>query len=85
MAVGLLRPDRGTALVLGEDIWSAAGSGRAKRLIGALPDGLALPQRLTGGELLTYLGLLRGMPADVVASAPPSCSTCSTWRTLGAP
>jgi ABC-2 type transport system ATP-binding protein len=35
-------------------------------LIGALPDGLALPQRLTGRELLTYLGLLRGLPADVV-------------------
>jgi ABC-2 type transport system ATP-binding protein len=66
MAVGLLRPDRGTALVRGEDIWSAAGSEPAKRLIGALPDGLALPQRLTGRELLTYLGLLRGMPAAVV-------------------
>jgi ABC-2 type transport system ATP-binding protein len=67
MAVGLLRPDRGTALVAGEDIWSAAGSEPAKRLIGALPDGLALPQRLTGRELLTYLGLLRGMPAAVVS------------------
>jgi ABC-2 type transport system ATP-binding protein len=66
MAVGLLRPDRGTALVLGADVWSATGSGQAKRLIGALPDGLALPQRLTGRELLTYLGLLRGMPAAVV-------------------
>jgi ABC-2 type transport system ATP-binding protein len=68
MAVGLLRPDRGTALILGQDVWSAAGSAPAKRLLGALPDGLALPQRLTGAELLTYLGLLRGMPADVVAA-----------------
>jgi ABC-2 type transport system ATP-binding protein len=66
MAVGLLHPDHGTAFVLGEDIWSKAGSTRAKQLIGALPDGLALPQRLTGAELLTYLGLLRGMPQDVV-------------------
>jgi ABC-2 type transport system ATP-binding protein len=66
MAVGLLRPDRGTAFVLGEDVWSRSGSAPAKRLIGALPDGLALPQRLTGTELLTYLGLLRGMPEDVV-------------------
>jgi ABC-2 type transport system ATP-binding protein len=66
MAVGLLRPDRGTAFVLGEDVWSTSGSLAAKRLIGALPDGLALPQRLTGAELLTYLGLLRGMPEDVV-------------------
>ncbi|HEY2284469.1 MAG TPA: ABC transporter ATP-binding protein [Streptosporangiaceae bacterium] len=68
MAVGLLRPDRGTALVAGQDVWSAAGSGPAKQLLGALPDGLALPQRLTGAELLTYLGLLRGMPAELVAA-----------------
>ena len=66
MAIGLLRPDRGTAFVLGHDVWSKAGSVTAKQLIGALPDGLALPQRLTGAELLTYLGLLRGMPAGVV-------------------
>jgi ABC-2 type transport system ATP-binding protein len=66
MAVGLLRPDRGTAFVLGEDVWSKPGSMAAKRLIGARPDGLALPQRLTGAELLTYLGLLRGMPEEVV-------------------
>jgi ABC-2 type transport system ATP-binding protein len=68
MAVGLLRPDRGTAAILGQDVWSAASSAAAKRLLGALPDGLALPQRLTGPELLTYLGLLRGMPEDVVRS-----------------
>ena len=47
MAIGLLRPDRGTAFVLGEDVWSRSGSASAKRLIGALPDGLALPQRLS--------------------------------------
>ena len=33
-----------------------------------LPDGLALPRQLTGRELLTYLGLLRWMPAAVVAA-----------------
>jgi ABC-2 type transport system ATP-binding protein len=66
MSIGLLRPDHGTAYVLGRDVWSKAESAEAKQLIGALPDGLALPQRLTGTELLTYLGLLRGMPEDVV-------------------
>jgi len=66
MAIGLLHPDRGTAFVLGQDVWSKSGSVKAKQLIGALPDGLALPQRLTGTELLSYLGLLRGMPEDVV-------------------
>jgi len=64
MTVGLLRPDAGTATVHGVDVW--ADPSRAKALLGVLPDGLALPERLTGGELLTYWGLLRGMPANVV-------------------
>jgi ABC-2 type transport system ATP-binding protein len=59
MAVGLLRPDAGTASIFGVDVW--ADPVAAKRLIGVLPDGLALPERLTGRELLTYLGLLRGL------------------------
>jgi ABC-2 type transport system ATP-binding protein len=64
MAVGLLRPDSGTAEVLGYDVWSE--SVRAKELLGVLPDGESLPQRLSGRELLTYLGLLRGLDGDVV-------------------
>ena len=64
MAVGLLRPDSGTAHVHGVDVW--ADPTRAKAMLGVLPDGLALPERLTGGELLTYWGLLRGMDAAVV-------------------
>jgi ABC-2 type transport system ATP-binding protein len=64
MTVGLLRPDSGTAVVHGVDVW--AEPERAKRLLGVLPDGLALPERLTGGELLLYWGLLRGMAPDVV-------------------
>jgi len=64
MAVGLLRPDAGTAVVQGVDVWSAPE--RAKALLGVLPDGLSLPGRLTGPELLTYLGALRGLPASVV-------------------
>jgi ABC-2 type transport system ATP-binding protein len=67
MTVGLLRPGQGTAFVHGADVWDATGGAAAKRLTGALPDGLALPQRLTGRELLTYLGLLRGLPEPVVA------------------
>lgn len=64
MAVGLLRPDAGTAAVQGVDVWSAPE--RAKALLGVLPGGLSLPGRLTGPELLAYLGALRGMPASVV-------------------
>ncbi|WP_154793521.1 ABC transporter ATP-binding protein [Occultella kanbiaonis] len=66
MAVGLLRPSAGHALVQGVDVW--ADPVEAKRRLGVLPDGLALPERLTGGELLTYWGRFRGMPRDVVAA-----------------
>lgn len=66
MAVGLLRPTSGRALVQGVDVWSDPVD--AKRRLGVLPDGLALPERLTGGELLTYWGRFRSLPRDVVAS-----------------
>jgi ABC-2 type transport system ATP-binding protein len=64
MAVGLLRPDGGTVRIFGRDVW--ADPVAAKALIGVLPDSLALPDRLTGREILRYLGLLRGLPRDVV-------------------
>jgi ABC-2 type transport system ATP-binding protein len=64
MAVGLLRPGGGTVRIFGRDVW--ADPVAAKALIGVLPDGLALPDRLTGREILRYLGLLRGLPRDVV-------------------
>ncbi|MFC7407168.1 ABC transporter ATP-binding protein [Georgenia alba] len=66
MAVGLLRPDAGTARVHGVDVW--ADPTRAKAMLGVLPDGLALPERLTAGELLRYWGLLRGMPPEIIAA-----------------
>lgn len=65
MGVGLLRPDAGTALVRGVDVWAEPYA--AKALIGVLPDGLAMPERLTGRELLVYLGRLRGLDDEVVA------------------
>ena len=64
MAVGLLRPDGGTVRIFGHDVW--ADPVGAKELIGVLPDGMALPDRLTGREILRYLGLLRGMSREVV-------------------
>jgi ABC-2 type transport system ATP-binding protein len=64
MAVGLLRPDAGSSAVFGVDMWSDPV--RAKALIGVLPDNLALPERLTGREFLTFLGQLRGLnPATI--------------------
>jgi ABC-2 type transport system ATP-binding protein len=65
MAVGLLRPDGGSARIFGIDVW--ADPVAAKQLIGVLPDNLAMPERLTGRELLTYLGQLRGLDRATVA------------------
>ena len=66
MATGLLRPDAGSVEVLGHDVW--ADTVRAKQLVGVLPDGLKLFDRLSGTQLVTYAGLLRGMERTVVAA-----------------
>lgn len=64
MAVGLIRPDSGTSVVNGHDLWQSPVP--AKSALGVLLEGDMLPRRLTGAELLTYVGLLRGMdPASV--------------------
>jgi ABC-2 type transport system ATP-binding protein len=65
MVTGLLRPDAGRAFVLGRDVW--ADPTAAKRLLGVLPDGLRTFDRLTGLQLITYAGLLRGMPRELAA------------------
>jgi ABC-2 type transport system ATP-binding protein len=64
MATGLLRPDFGSAHIHGIDMW--ADSLTAKRHMGVLPDGVRLFDRLTGAQLITYAGELRGMDRDTV-------------------
>ncbi len=64
MATGLLTPDAGTVLVHGVDLWSEPE--RAKPMLGVLPDGLRTFDRLTGAELISYAGLLRGMDSATV-------------------
>ena len=59
MATGLLRPDAGTVIVHGNDVWKDPAA--AKRSIGVLPDRLRLFDRLTGWQLLYYSGILRGL------------------------
>ena len=66
MATGLLRPEFGTAFVHGVDVWKQPLE--AKKLMGILPDGVRLFDRLTGEQLVSYAGLLRGMDKDVVAT-----------------
>ena len=65
MVTGLLRPDRGTVLLDGIDVW--ADPREAKRRIGVLPEGLRLFERLSGRELLEFSGRLRELDPDVVA------------------
>jgi ABC-2 type transport system ATP-binding protein len=64
MLVGLLRPDEGTVRIEGADVWPDPVE--AKRKMGVLPDDLRLFERLSGEELLIYIGLLRGMDRDEV-------------------
>src|SRR6478735_6749843 len=66
IATGLLRPDSATAVAHGGDVW--AQPLEAKKLMGILPDGVRLFDRLSGELLVTYAGLLRGMDRGVVAS-----------------
>jgi ABC-2 type transport system ATP-binding protein len=65
MATGLLRPDAGTIEILGTDVWRE--NVKAKSLVGVLSDGVALFDRLTGEQLVTYHGLLHGMERETVA------------------
>ena len=64
MITGLLRPDSGTVVVNGSDVWT--DTVQAKRMMGVLPDRLRLFDRLTGGQLLYYAGVLRGLDNVVV-------------------
>jgi ABC-2 type transport system ATP-binding protein len=64
IATGLVRPDAGSVHVLGTDLWADPAAG--KRLLGVLPDGVRLFDRLTGRELITYHGLLRGLDRPTV-------------------
>ncbi|RMI40263.1 ABC transporter ATP-binding protein [Streptomyces triticirhizae] len=64
MLTGLLRPDSGTVEVVGRDVWRDPVDIKAR--IGVLPEGLRLFERLSGRELLTYMGRMRGLdPAEL--------------------
>jgi len=65
MMTGLLRPDAGTVHITGADVWRNPVA--VKSVIGVLPEGLRLFERLSGRELLSYLGRLRGLPRGEVA------------------
>lgn len=64
MVTGLLRPDAGDIHVEGLPVWPSTIE--VKRRLGVLAEDPVLFERLTGRELLTYIGLLRGIEASVV-------------------
>ena len=64
MITGLLRPDGGQVWIGANDTW--ADPIRAKQQIGVLPENLRLFERLTGAEMLQYIGKIRRMDDAVV-------------------
>jgi ABC-2 type transport system ATP-binding protein len=66
MATGLLRPDAGMAVLHGVDVWRDPVA--AKTMIGNLADGVRLFDRLTGEQLITYTGMMFGLPREQIAT-----------------
>ncbi|BAU96353.1 ABC transporter ATPase [Corynebacterium suranareeae] len=64
MATGLLRPNRGSAWISGFNVWEEPN--HAKKEMGLLADGLPIFDRLTGKELLVYVGAIRGLDEQLV-------------------
>jgi len=61
MVCGLLRPDSGQILIDGSDFWSDPQ--RAKRIMGVVPQEVAVYEELTGLENLEFWGRLAGLTA----------------------
>jgi hypothetical protein len=63
------------------DLWRDPA--RAKAMLGVLPDDLALPERLTGREVRTYLGLLYGLEERLVAERAQELLVALTLYAVG--
>ena len=66
MLTGLLKPTSGSIRVLGQEFASAATA--VKQRLGVVPEGLALFERLTGTQLLNFVGRMYGLDRDTAAS-----------------
>ena len=64
IVTGLQRPDHGTVTIDGVGVWPDPTAIRP--MIGVLPDDLHLFERLSGREMLSYIGLLRRLPPSEV-------------------
>ncbi|HUS18175.1 MAG TPA: ABC transporter ATP-binding protein [Terriglobales bacterium] len=66
MLTGLLRPTSGTIQVLGMDLERQGVE--VKQRIGVVPEGLALFERLTGTQLLNFVGRMYSLDRDTAAA-----------------
>jgi ABC-2 type transport system ATP-binding protein len=66
MLTGLMAASEGQALVLGKNMFDVDSSLEAKRMIGVVPEDLALFENLTAREHLTFIGRMYLLPADTI-------------------
>lgn len=66
MLTGLMAASEGTASVLGRNIFDMAEALEVKRMIGVVPEDLALFDNLTAREHLTFIGRMYLLPAETV-------------------
>jgi ABC-2 type transport system ATP-binding protein len=62
LLLGFLRPTAGRAAIAGHDCWSDSVAARTQ--VAYLPGELRLYENMTGRQLVTFLGRLRGQPPD---------------------
>ena len=77
MTTGLLRPDAGSAVVAGVDVWAEPGA--AKTRMGVVQDTPALFDRLSGSSCSHSTALCGGSTPPRCGNAPRSSCACSTW------
>src|SRR5436853_6104853 len=66
MLTGLLAPSDGEIFVLGKNMRDPQQSLEAKRMIGVVPEDLALFDNLTAREYLTFVGRMYLLPAEPI-------------------
>ena len=78
MLLGLLRPTKGSASVLGQDI--VGESLAIRRLAGYLPGDYALPKEMTARRFLRYVGAMFGLSGPVLERRIDNCWSNSISR-----
>ena len=66
MLTGLLAPTSGTMRILGQDLSDDVRAREVKRLVGVVPENLALFENLTAREFLTFIGRMYLLPIETV-------------------